>query len=69
MDMAETIRKAFIRSRMTRNQLSVQSGVGYNAVFKFVAGQQDLTLRSASKICDVLGLKLVSEPKRKRKCR
>ena len=70
MDMAETIRKAFERSGMTRNQLSVRSGVGYNAVFKFVAGKQDLTLRSASKICEVLGLKLVQASKKgKRKAK
>ena len=64
-DMAQTIRKAFERSGLTKNQLSLRSGVGYSPVWKFIEGKQDLTLRSASKICDVLGLRLVAGPARK----
>ena len=57
-DLGARLREAFRRNGMTRNALSKQSGVGYNAVHRFFAGDADVTLRTASKMADVLGLDL-----------
>ena len=43
---------------MSRFALSKDSGVGYAAIHGFVRGERDLTLATASKLCDVLGLGL-----------
>jgi len=61
MDMAEIIRKAFRRSKMSRLKLAEKTGLRYSAVYRFLEGG-DMTLRSASRICEVLDL----EPRSKR---
>ena len=58
-DLAAEIRAAFKATGMTRLALSKHSGVSYAVVHRFIAGERDLTLRTASKLMDVLGLRLV----------
>ncbi len=58
-DLAKEFRAAFAASGMTRLALSKQSGVSYSVVHRFIAEERDLTLGTASKLANVLGLRLV----------
>lgn len=62
-DLANGLREAFEASDMNRLELSRRSGVSYSVVHRFIAGERDLTLGTASKLAGVLGLEL--KPKRK----
>ena len=55
---------AFKNSGLSRFAWARQAEVDYSVVHGFVAGSRDVTLRSASRMCGVLGLEL--RPKRKR---
>ena len=59
------MREAIENSGMSRNQLSQLSGVDPAQLCYFTQGKRSLTLKSAEKIADVLGLEL--KPKRTRK--
>ncbi len=58
-DLAKDLRAAFAASGMTRLALSKQSGVSYSVVHRFIAGERDLTLGTATKLANILGLRLV----------
>jgi len=64
-DLRGDFRAAFAASGMTRLALSKQTGVSYSVIHRFIAGERDLTLRTASKLADVLGLELRQSAKRK----
>ena len=57
------LRRAIENSGMSRNQLSIKSGVDPAQLCYFVHGERTLTLKSAEKIAEVLGLEL--KPKKK----
>ena len=57
---------AFDKSGLSRFEWARRAGIDYSAVHGFVAGSRDMTLRSASRLCKVLGLELHA-PKRKGK--
>ncbi|MHC4133227.1 MAG: helix-turn-helix domain-containing protein [Planctomycetota bacterium] len=57
------LRKAIKNSGMSRNQLSIKSGVDPAQLCYFMQGKRSLTLKSAEKIADALGLEL--KPKKK----
>ncbi len=59
-DLGEQIREAIADSGMSRFKLAKRSGVPYSGVHRFVGGQRGLTLDTASKLCEVLGLELRS---------
>ncbi|MHC4639401.1 MAG: helix-turn-helix domain-containing protein [Planctomycetota bacterium] len=52
------LREAIMQSGMSRNQLSIKSGVDPAQLCYFVQGKRSLTLKSAEKIANVLGLEL-----------
>lgn len=52
------LREAIKKSGMSRNQLSIKSGVDPAQLCYFVQGKRTLTLKSAEKIAEVLGLEL-----------
>ena len=56
VNLAKQLREAIRRSGLTRRQISKRSGVAYSAVHGFVGGKQTLTLESASKIANVVGV-------------
>lgn len=58
-DLAKEFRAAFESSDMNRLELSRRSGLAYSVIHRFIAGERDLTLRTASKLANVLGLRLV----------
>lgn len=58
VDLAEQLRTAFEASGMTRFVLSKRSGVPYSGIHRFIAGDRDITLDTASRIAEVLGMEL-----------
>jgi len=52
------LRKAIVDSPMSRYKISQLSGVGESPLSLFVNGKRTLTLTSAAKIAEVLGLEL-----------
>jgi len=58
VDLGETIRQAFAESGMTRFELSKRSGVFYSAIHGFIGSNRDISISSASKLCESLGLEL-----------
>jgi ribosome-binding protein aMBF1 (putative translation factor) len=57
-DLAKEFRAAFKASGMSRFELSKKSRVSYSAIHRFIGGERDLTLGTASKLANVLGLEL-----------
>jgi len=57
-DLASGLRAAFKASGMNRLALSKRSGVSYSIVHRFIAGERDITITTASKLATVLGLEL-----------
>ena len=64
-NMDDIIRGAFKKSGMSIKRLSEDTEIPYGAVHRFVTGGGDATLRSANKICKVLGLELRRKKRRK----
>ena len=60
------MKKAIDKSGMNRSQLGESSGVDPAQISYFMSGQRSLTLKSAEKIADVLGLELAPKKSRKR---
>ena len=52
------LRQAIQEAPISRNQLSIKSGVDPAQLCYFVQGKRTLTLRSAEKIAEALGLEL-----------
>jgi plasmid maintenance system antidote protein VapI len=63
-DIEQKLRKAIVRSKMSRYRISQLSGVGEAQLSLFVNGKRTLTLTSAAKVAKVLGLEL--KPKKEK---
>ncbi len=61
---ANKIRAAFLRSGLSIKQLSILSGTPYASCHGFANGTRDIKLSTASSIIEVLGLELISKPKK-----
>lgn len=62
-ELANIIRAAFKRSGLSINRLSRQADVPYAGLHAFLTDDEaDLRLATASKLCAVLGLKLLPDP-------
>jgi transcriptional regulator with XRE-family HTH domain len=57
--MIAQIRKAVRGSGKTLLDLSESADVSPSQLSRFLRGQRDLTLRSAARLCEALGLRLV----------
>lgn len=55
----ETLREAIRRSGLTHYAIGKAAGVAPAQLDRFVAGERDLTLATAAKVADALGLALV----------
>ena len=64
-DIEEQLRQAIIDSDLSRYRISQLTGVADSALCYFVNGQRTLTLTSAARVAEVLGLEL--KPARKEK--
>ena len=58
------LKRAIIEAEISRHRISQLSGVDRAQLSYFVQGKRTLTLKSAEKIAEVLGLVLVSEKKK-----
>lgn len=58
VDLTKTVRDAMKDSGLTPYAIARDSGVDYSQITRFLHGQRGLTLDSASKICELLGLEL-----------
>ena len=63
--MADRIRAAIERDGRTVYRLSQDSGVAQAVIGRFVHGERDLNLRTADRLCEALGLRLVADKRRK----
>ncbi|MEE8170846.1 MAG: helix-turn-helix transcriptional regulator [Phycisphaerae bacterium] len=58
LSFADMIRRAFKKSGMSVYRLAKDSGLCIAPVQRFVAGEADVTLRSAERLCRALNLEL-----------
>ncbi|MFH1109469.1 MAG: hypothetical protein V1790_09775 [Planctomycetota bacterium] len=66
-ELAGVILAAFKVSGLSVKRLAVESGVPYASAHGFIAGQRDITLGTAARLCKVLGLRLTTRKGRIRK--
>ena len=62
-DIAEQLRQAILQADVSRYALSGISGVAQAVLSRFVNGKRSITLATASKIAEALGLEIKSKPK------
>ena len=60
VDLAKQIKAAYSKSGMTRFVLTKRSGVSYAIVHRFISDDRGITIDTASKLCETLGLELTS---------
>ena len=65
-DLAKQLRKAIKDSGLSQYRLEKLSGVPQPQLSMFLSGERDMTLGTASKLVDALGLELRPKTKRKR---
>lgn len=61
MTMEETLRKAIERSGESVSVVAKESGVAQPILYRFVHGDQGMTLRNAEKLVRYFGFELVSK--------
>ena len=57
-DFAEVLRKAIVDDKRSYYRLAKDCGVSHTVLIRFVAGERDIVLGTAGRICRALGLKL-----------
>ena len=67
IDLGDQLRAAFAESGLSRFELARQAGVSYAIAHRFIGGDRDIRLATASKLAKVLGLELRSVPARNRR--
>jgi len=65
IDLDETMRRAIQRDGRTLYRLARDSGVNSAILGRFVRRERGLTLETASRLCQALGLELRPKPRRK----
>jgi predicted transcriptional regulator len=58
LDIAEQLRRAIIESKMSYADLFLATGINQSVISRFVAGERDLRLSTAAKLCEYLQLHL-----------
>ncbi len=66
MNLVESLRRAIVRSGLTHYRIAQDAGITPPMIDRFVRGERDLRLETASKIAEVLGLNLVENEQRKK---
>jgi transcriptional regulator with XRE-family HTH domain len=61
------VRRAARESGMSMLELSKRTGLGYQTVYGFCSQSRGITLESAGKLCELLGLELRPVKRRKRR--
>ena len=62
-DLAGQLRTAFAKSGLSRFEFARRAGISYAIVHRFIGGDRDVTLATASKMAAVLGLALRKVPR------
>jgi len=65
VDIQEALRKAIVKSRITHYRLGKDADIDAGIIDRFVNGERDIRLGTASKLAEVLGLRLVPKATRK----
>lgn len=63
MDLQDQLKQAIEDSELTLYRVAKGSGIAYQVLHRFVSGERDLTLTTASKLADYFGMRL-TRPKR-----
>lgn len=63
MTLQGDLRKAVQDSELTLYAIAKGSGIAYSVLYRFVSGERDLTLETATKLADFFGMRL-TRPKR-----
>ena len=61
------LQEALKESKLNTHELAEISGVSQAIIWRFLNGERSITLPTASKLIEALGLKITIEPKRKAK--
>ena len=59
--LTDDLRTAIRETGLTHYRIGKDAGIAPDIIGRFVRGERDLRLETASKICDVLGLKLTKK--------
>lgn len=57
-DLGKQLREAILASQLSRFAIAKRTGVSYSILHRFTSNDRDITLRTASKFAEVLGLEL-----------
>ena len=63
-NIEEQLRQAIKDSKISRYRISQLTGVAASQLSVFVSGKRTLTLTTAAKVAEVLGMKLVEDKKK-----
>lgn len=61
VDLIEQLQTAIRSCGVSLNELARQAGVNHGQLSRFVRGERTLTLPAASRVCQVLGLRLAKD--------
>ena len=64
-DLETTLREAARASGMSMKRIADEAGLHYATVHGFLASNRTMTLQTASRLCELLGLALSPNPKAK----
>jgi DNA-binding phage protein len=59
--LVDSLKEAIRDSGRSLNQIGKAAGIGHDRLSRFMRGERDLTLTSAEKVCEALGLRLTKE--------
>jgi len=65
MNLADQLRRACERSKLSMLQISKRTNLPYQTVHGFMRSDRDIVLSSAAKIAELVGVELRSRDKRK----
>jgi transcriptional regulator with XRE-family HTH domain len=59
MPINDQLRRAIARSGKTHYRIAKQSGISASTLSRFISGERELSMATAEKLCDSLGLELI----------
>ena len=68
MTLQDQLRQAIADSGLTLYRVAKDSGIAYPVLYRFVSGERDLTLETASRLTEYFGMRL-TRPRRPKKGR
>jgi transcriptional regulator with XRE-family HTH domain len=60
MTVSDTLREAIRNASVSRYRIACDTGIAESALSRFVSGKRSLDLTSVDKLCEYLGLELVT---------